>query len=477
MKAADTRTQRGFTLLELAVVLTIIAIVIGMSANMGISVIATARLAATQNKMAAIDKAMMAYRTANDRIPCPADLTLASGKANYGMEAANPGVCGGGTPAANFFATTGVAEGAVPTATLSMPGDFMYDGWGNHFRYAVDVSMTIAGAFPDAPLNYVSCSPIRVNDSFGNSRTTTAIYALISHGANGHGAYSSSGAVVSANSDYADELTNCHCDSTGANTGYSLPTYVQRSNYQTPADPNGGFDDLVTYKMRWQMMPPWDTGGVTASALDVVAATYYDGGPDPIYFYTIDPCGGVTGTLVTPGVGIYGLAYSHDNSLLYIPAAYTNGHIFTVNASGIATTDTGVAIPNPDGGSHADPVVSPDGQYLAMTTGGFPTMPIWKTTAGPAITSLVGVNIAPYYTQYYQSVAFDPSDTHMAVGMGGASLAAPNPTIYKRSGDTFTALVGQPDQSLTSSVPYNLNYAHEQVPSAGPVRLMQSASE
>ena len=155
MKPVAVRTQHGFTLIELAVVLTIIAIVIGMSAQMSVSVIATMRLTATQQKMKALENALMAFRTANDRIPCPANLTIAKGSANYGVEAANPGTCTGGSPTANNTGAgatnTGAtgAEGAVPFVTLGLSADLMYDGWGNRFRYAVDVSMTATGAFPN----------------------------------------------------------------------------------------------------------------------------------------------------------------------------------------------------------------------------------------------------------------------------------------------------------------------------------------
>jgi len=443
--------NRGFTLFELSIVLIIIAIVTGMAVTTGVSVVATARLSATQKKMKAIEDALMQYRAAWDRLPCPGDLTLTQGNATYGVEAANPGSCTGGAPTANFTSGAG-AEGAVPTATLGLPADFMYDGWGNRFRYAVDTAMTAAGIFSATPVG-ASCGPITVNDANGNARSTKALYALISHGPNGHGAYTANGVTVNAGSVNANELTNCHCDSTGAATAYS-PTYVQMNPSQDPANALNSFDDLVTYKERWQMQTAWDTVGTTANPLNVVAATYYDGGYDPIYFYTIDPCGGVTGTMVTPGVYIYGLAYSHDNSLLYLPRAYSNGYIFNVNASGIATTDTGVAIPNPDGGGHSGPVVSPDGQYFVMTTGGAATTPIYKTTAGPTITTLAGVNLGSYSLRSYNNVSFDPSVTHMAVGLSGDSPAAPNPTIFKRSGDTFTALVGQPDQSFPSSYPY-----------------------
>src|ERR1700733_6407698 len=134
--------------------------------------------------MAAIDKALMAFRIANDRIPCPSDLTLTPGSSNYGVEAASANnatnsaaVQGGGvwstcingpigTPHANFYTTNILvnnmsmweagtevtsAEGGVPTIALGLPNDFMFDGWGNRIRYVVDANMTQTGAFSAMP--------------------------------------------------------------------------------------------------------------------------------------------------------------------------------------------------------------------------------------------------------------------------------------------------------------------------------------
>jgi prepilin-type N-terminal cleavage/methylation domain-containing protein len=264
MKCGASRSQSGFTLLELSVVLTIIAVVVGMSVSMGISMVATAHQSATQKKMKAIDDALLKYRTANDRLPCPGDLTIVQGATNFGIEAANMGICTGGSPSANFTGS-GVtntwqtaAEGAVPAVTLGLSPDFMFDGWGNRFRYAVDVSYTTKGIFAGTGISCIN-GAITVNDGNGNPRSTGSIYALISHGANGHGAYTTSGVTINASSSSADELTNCHCNSSGVTTTSSgvqttkPATYVQKS----PAYDSGQagnslyyFDDLVSYKER-----------------------------------------------------------------------------------------------------------------------------------------------------------------------------------------------------------------------------------
>ena len=264
--------NRGFTLLELSIVLTIIALITGMAIDAGVSAIATARITATQQKMKPIDAALLAFRNANDRLPCPGDLTIAPGATNYGIEGATPGICTGGTPAANHSAAgatntwaTG-AEGSLPAITLGLSPDFMIDGWGNEFRYTVDTSMTALGAFPKVNIGCTN-GAITVNDANGSARSTGSIYALISHGANGHGAYPRNGGstLVNAGSINTAEQTNCHCNSSASATAYA-PTYVQeQSPTLDPTNSLDNYDDLITYKERWQMQTAWDATGSCAS--------------------------------------------------------------------------------------------------------------------------------------------------------------------------------------------------------------------
>ena len=97
----------GFTLLEMSIVLIIISVV-----AMGVMVVFTNTLSVrqvsdTSAKLAAIQAALYEYRVANNRIPCPGDATLVATDSNFGFEAANPGTCTGGSPAANKSLTVG----------------------------------------------------------------------------------------------------------------------------------------------------------------------------------------------------------------------------------------------------------------------------------------------------------------------------------------------------------------------------------
>jgi prepilin-type N-terminal cleavage/methylation domain-containing protein len=263
-KLGKEYSGRGFTLLELSIVLTLIGVVLAVGFTVMTAGLQASEFNATVARMDAIEKAILNYAVANNRIPCPTDLTLTTGSANYGYEAgATAGGTGTGecvtgmTPAANFKASSGAEEGGLPTRALRLPDEYIYDGWGRKFRYAVDPTYTKSSALPIAAACGSGFTPdasaITVNDSTGATRTTAAMYALISHGANGHGAYTSNGVVLNAGSVNANDLTNCHCTSAGAYSGTYTPTYVEKVPTQDPANALDNFDDIVTFKEPWQM--------------------------------------------------------------------------------------------------------------------------------------------------------------------------------------------------------------------------------
>ncbi len=298
---AQSRFKSAFTLIELSVVLIIIATILGGSMSLLIASTQSAQYNSTVNTMDAIEAALLNYSAANGRIPCPADLTIAPGGNYYGREAGyHTGGIGTGecqhnlTPAANFAtaATGGTAEGGVPTRALNLPDSYMYDGWGHKFRYVVDptytVSNTSRSSWPiPGNLCTTSSTGITVNDASGNSRTTAAIYAIISHGANGHGGYTSSGIAVNTGSANANEQTNCHCDATAAHTGgattLSSATYVQKIITPDPVTPLNSFDDIIAYKEGWQLQTAGNQ--ITTACLNYLYVVDSSGGSTKVWIY------------------------------------------------------------------------------------------------------------------------------------------------------------------------------------------------
>lgn len=260
----------GFTLIELSVVLIVIALITGMGMMATLGTLESARRASTQNKLDVIEKALMDFRNRYDRLPCPGDITLTDSSSVYGLEAANVNECTGGSPAAeDVSGNNGIqhylngypptVSGSVPARTLGLPDEYMFDGWGRRFTYVVDAHVTMPNAFSIIPPNANNCS-LWVKDSGGGYRSGDdtrggAMYVLVSHGPNGHGAYVSGGSRVSAGSTNGDELTNCRCDSAAQSTGNaSLPYFVQKEATENPTDARDRFDDIVRFKERWQMM-------------------------------------------------------------------------------------------------------------------------------------------------------------------------------------------------------------------------------
>lgn len=253
------RRKSGFSLLELSIVLVIISVITGTGMVVGKATLESAQVATTNKRINIIETALLAYRRANDRIPCPGDATMTSSNALFGYESANSGVCTGGSPSANYtFSTSGstVVEGAVPVRTLSLPDEFMYDGWGRKFAYGVWVGLTAPMGFANYGIT-PNCGLITIRNALGATRTTKANYAVVSFGSNGHGGFNERGVRVNAGSVNADELLNCHCDGTGANTGY-LGLYVMKDVTENPANTLDSFDDLIRYKERWQMQSYFD---------------------------------------------------------------------------------------------------------------------------------------------------------------------------------------------------------------------------
>ncbi len=225
MRVSKTiRAAGGFTLTELAIVLVIVALLIG---GMLIPLSAQRDVQAandTQRQLAEIRDALLGFAAANGRLPCPASPNVT------GVE--NPA---GGGACANSW------NGFLPGITLGIgPTDaqgYVLDAWGNRIRYAVTTATTTtpnlfttnnglknnwsSAPSPDLAVcnSATGISPTNCGSSV--ALTTTAVAMLISHGKNG-------GATPTS----ADELANWPSSND--------PVFVNAA--QSPA-----FDDIVLW--------------------------------------------------------------------------------------------------------------------------------------------------------------------------------------------------------------------------------------
>lgn len=203
---APTFTQQGFSLVEMAVVLVILALLIGgmllpMSAQRDLKLTAD-----TAQQLENAREALLGFMVINGRLPCPAPATLATGAVGAGQEAAP-------------VVTTGCATlaGVLPWATLGI-GET--DAWGNRFTYRITQEFTrtppqttFSGTY--CPTNtelagFAICSPgdMTVRSTAGGGTLASNVAAvLISHGKNGNGAYTSLGTQTAIGNDL-DEIDN-----------------------------------------------------------------------------------------------------------------------------------------------------------------------------------------------------------------------------------------------------------------------------
>lgn len=271
-------TVRGFSLLEMSIVLVIIGVVIATTTLLFNNYIKQSQFKETQHKLAVIQQALYDYRRAHDRLPCPADVTVGYNNPTYAMnglhfgDEARPWFTTSGfgcydadgagyyKPSANIIddvlyanwnggdmssgggATTSTAEGMVPTRTLGLPDDYAIDGWGKRIMYAVDMNATAPSLTKRIPLPDTGTLRITIIP-YGwvggdEPKTTHALYALISFGPDGHGGWvrnaagaETSPVAINTNSQNAYQHINCNCDPLNYDAGYSnqpsMPTHSE----------------------------------------------------------------------------------------------------------------------------------------------------------------------------------------------------------------------------------------------------------
>jgi|GEM_PF-664546 len=443
--------RAGFTLIELAIVIAIIALVVGMGMSSMTTMRASAESAETRNKLDVIERALASFRLSHGRLPCPGDILLLSTDLGYGEEADDPGRCRGGSIEANYVMLDKTVEGAVPIKALGLPDSYLSDGWGRRFSYAVDIAMTEPAAFDTVSPQETCEIPVHAVDD--TARTSGAAYVLLSYGPNGHGGRTNNApASRLSGSTNADELKNCHCNSSAADATYV--NYVDKSI--TEGSGTGDvYDDVIRYKERWQLQDASDDDKFAYKGPQM-AAIRRDGGTATLYTYRHN-CGGVVQTPPTPTT--LGTA-SRADGLVFTPG---NTHIFTYmdagstqnnckffrisdntltdvsNASGVGNDVGSVATTCPAYSGSEHHVAMSDNGYLAVSNGS--NFRLWKQS-GDALTFLADIAVVTT-----GAVSFEPEDISFSRN-GEYMLLADNTNVvlYRLANDgrSFTPYAALP---------------------------------
>lgn len=234
--------SHGFTLVEMAMVLAIVALLLTGLVPTISSQIEQRKISETKSQLQEIQQALIGFALINGRLPCPAQASLATGAADAGLEARVGNTCACVTAGGGVAKATGVAcdngqfdsvTGVLPWVTLGISET---DAWNRRFTYQVTTHFA-----DDIAANTTHCSPPATNptassfalcskgvsdvlSSAGSGSIAKNVPAVfVSHGTNGAGAFDSTGnqLAVSTNGDEADNSNNdTHFVSHEFTTGY-----------------------------------------------------------------------------------------------------------------------------------------------------------------------------------------------------------------------------------------------------------------
>lgn len=219
-----SRPQKGFTLIEIAVGMVIIALILGGIISLYSRQSLVNQVRTTRVQLETIKQAIIGYALTQRRLPCP-------DTDGDGVQDTQPafGVNCQNTGGANIY------EGAVPYVTLGLPAN---DAWGYPVRYVIS-GRAAGDNFNDDPngasasFDFSSVGDIQITDYNGNILVNDAPLALISHGKNGGIAWNAP--CTAANVPDNSERENCDNDRVLVSSSYR------------GSDANPVFDDIVDW--------------------------------------------------------------------------------------------------------------------------------------------------------------------------------------------------------------------------------------
>lgn len=225
--AANASAEHGFSLIEVAVVLFIIVLLLGSILVPLSTQVEQKQINDTQKTLDEIREALIGYAVANGNLPCPD--TGTDGSENVTVAT---GVC---TTIAG-----GIAVGRLPYTDLGLGNS---DLWGNRYTYVVNAVYAQRSPASSFALSATGTSVrICTTQACTTTLSTTAVFAVISHGKNGAGAINFLTNVANPASASADEQDN----------------YDNDANVVSRPQLSGGtaaneFDDIVVWLSRYTL--------------------------------------------------------------------------------------------------------------------------------------------------------------------------------------------------------------------------------
>ena len=181
MKIDIIYKNQGFTLIELAIVILIGGILLGLLTGALSTYLEKQSIGKTKNRLELLQERLVQFQKVNGRYPCVARLDAVPDDAAFGREIG--GNCAAGAQAGTTI-NGGVRVGMIPVRTLGLPHDMAGDSWGRKLTYAV------TGILADETTYTHDGGLIEINDAAGASLTNPqneGHFVIVSHGKSGDG--------------------------------------------------------------------------------------------------------------------------------------------------------------------------------------------------------------------------------------------------------------------------------------------------
>ena len=215
-----SKSQTGFTLIEMALALLIMGLVVGGGLNLMSSQMESQKLKETQAILEEAKNALIGFAVVNGRFPRPAV---------SGVDGTEQATC----------ADEAACTGLIPWVVL---GTTKLDSWGKMLRYSV----TPAFANANFKLTTPSTKIVQTRDNLGAVQTLANLVPAViySHGKSNFGTTDAGTAIPNLSLTNLDEITN---DSGGIGA-VAGTTFMQRTPSENTAAAFGGeFDDIVIW--------------------------------------------------------------------------------------------------------------------------------------------------------------------------------------------------------------------------------------
>ncbi len=239
--------QSGFTLLELAIVLTILGLLVAGGSLLLEPLMNKGRRDETNARLDQIEKALILFAANNKRLPCPSNPSVPPASLANGIE---PSI----VPCVDTM-----WFGGLPWRSMGLSEADVLDGWGRRISYAMTSSLSSATALDCPTLGFAGISQGKLESRGANNAAilpavlgspgpAKAAYVLISHGENGTFARLPSGEEMQGPP--ASQTEDENAKNLGFNGNSEVVFYYEK---RAAGDTVVGFDDIVRSKTAGQI--------------------------------------------------------------------------------------------------------------------------------------------------------------------------------------------------------------------------------